>query len=155
MTIPEPEPKNAKNKTDPPQGPTRRSTRLGTSAPAASRGVNGKGEASPPAEKPKAPRANQRATRNEGGEFLPEEEQDELLLRAEHGSNGATPLDRNAQGATQTQQLAVSAQYLLQLQRLLYRISALKEKAFEVWLSHTYIFRYIPPETLRAPFFTP
>ena len=75
MTIPEPEPKNAKNKTDPPQGPTRRSTRLGTSAPAASRGVNGKGEASPPAEKPKAPRANQRATRNEGGEFLPEEEQ--------------------------------------------------------------------------------
>ena len=101
MTIPEPEPKNAKNKTDPPQGPTRRSTRLGTSAPAASRGVNGKGEASPPAEKPKAPRANQRATRNEGGEFLPEEEQDELLLRAEHGSNGATPLDRNAQGATQ------------------------------------------------------
>ena len=81
MTTPEPEPKNAKNKTDPPQGPTRRSTRLGTSAPAASRGVNGKGEASPPAEKPKAPRANQRATRNEGGEFLPEEEQDELLLR--------------------------------------------------------------------------
>ena len=125
-----------KNKADPPQGPSRRSTRLGTSAPAASRGVSGKGEASPPAKRSKALRANQQAN---GGEFLPGE-QDELLLRERSleamEQRILTALRKEILKEQQAQQVAVPASVPPSVTKALYSITALKEKAFEVWLSH-------------------
>ena len=131
----------SKKKADPPQGPTRRSTRLVTSVPTASRQLSGKEEASSPVRKAaKTQKNKQRTVRDDGEDVFAVDEQEELLLRDRSmqamEQRLLSALRKEMRSEQQAQQLAAPAGVPSSVTKALYSISALKEKAFDVWLSH-------------------
>ena len=131
----------SKKKADPPQGPTRRSTRLVTSVPTASRQLSGKEEASSPVRKAaKTQKNKQRTVRDDGEDVFAVDEQGELLLRDRSmqamEQRLLSALRKEMRSEQQAQQLAAPAGVPSSVTKALYSISALKEKAFDVWLSH-------------------
>ena len=129
-----------KKKADAPHIPARRSTRLVASVTAASRGPTGKEEASSPARRAtKTQKANQRAVRGEAEEVLAVEDHDELLLRERSleamEQRLSSALRSELRKEQQAQLLAVPPTVPSSVTKALYSISALKEKAFDVWLS--------------------